>query len=200
MDCRRRGQSLERAIVSIDQGTIAEFAEPRERYVGVPAMNAIAKALAAGLEVRTNVTVQAITRTENGWQLTDNTGQQHGPFELLLSTRAPIQSRALLGSHSAALDQKLSSIVMDPCWTVMLQTAEPLAAAFDGAFVRSSPLSWIARNSSKPSRSAAADCWVLQASGAWSREHLEEPADAIAGTLTASSGKCCRLRRKRWSS
>jgi len=172
-------------IVSLDQGTIADFAEPRERYVGVPAMNAIAKALAAGLVVRTNITVQAIARTESGWQLTDNTGQQHGPFELLLSTAPPIQSRALLGSHSAALDQKLSSVVMDPCWTVMLQAKEPLALSFDGAFVRNSPLSWIARNSSKPSRSAEADCWVLQASGAWSREHLEESADAIAATLTA---------------
>jgi predicted NAD/FAD-dependent oxidoreductase len=171
-------------IVSIDHGTITEFTEQRERYVGVPAMSAIAKALATGLEVRTNITVQAITSGERVWQLTDNTGQQHGPFDALLSTAPPIQSRALLGTHSAALDQALSRVVMEPCWTVMLQAKEPLAASFDGAFVRNSPLSWIARNSSKPNRTAS-DCWVLQASGPWSRDHLEEAADAIAATLTA---------------
>lgn len=171
-------------IVSIDGGQISEFTEPRARYVGVPAMNAIAKALGTGLDVRTNVTVQAVTRAENGWQLTDNTGQLHGTFDLLLSSAPPIQSRALLGSQSAALDEALSRVVMDPCWTVMLQAQEPLSAAFDGAFVRNSPLSWIARNSSKPSRTVA-DCWVLQASGSWSREHLEETPDAIGEKLTA---------------
>jgi renalase len=171
-------------IVSIDKGVVTDFEESRERYVGVPTMNAIAKALAVGLDVRTNVTVQSLRSSDNEWHLTDSIGQQHGPFGFLISSAPPIQSRTLLGSHSALFDQALSRVVMDPCWTVMLQAKEPLALSFDGAFVRNSPLSWIARNSSKPHRSSA-ECWVLQASGAWSREHIEESTDAIAATLAA---------------
>lgn len=171
-------------IVSIDDGVVTDFEEARERYVGVPAMNAIAKALAAELVVRTNITVQSVRRDKDQWQLEDSAGQLHRPFDLLISSAPPIQSRTLLGNHCAALDQALGRVVMDPCWTVMLQAKEPLVTSFDGAFVRNSPLSWIAKNSSKPSRSTP-ECWVLQASGAWSREHLEESADAIAATLTA---------------
>lgn len=171
-------------IVSIEHGVVTDFAESRERYVGVPAMNAIAKTLATGLAVRTNVTVQSVRRVENQWQLHDNTEQRHGPFDLLISTAPPIQTRTLLGSHSPVLDLALSQVVMDPCWTVMLQPQQPLAISFDGAFVRNSPLSWIARNSSKPGRSSA-DCWVLQASGAWSQEHLEETPEATTEALVA---------------
>ncbi len=42
-----------------------------------------------------------------------------------------------------------------------------------------SPLSWIARNSSKPGRPPLPDVWVAHASPAWSADHLElEPAAA----------------------
>jgi hypothetical protein len=54
---------------------------------------------------------------------------------------------------------------------------------FDGAFVNGSPMSWIARNSSKPGRSDKFDCWVVHGSGDWSREHLEEDAKEIEQKL-----------------
>ena len=61
---------------------------------------------------------------------------------------------------------------MAPCWAVMVSFDEVLSLGFDGAFVHGSPLSWVARNSSKPGREAR-EAWVLHGSPEWSREHLE---------------------------
>jgi predicted NAD/FAD-dependent oxidoreductase len=65
----------------------------------------------------------------------------------------------------------------------MLGFDRPLATAFDGAFVHDSPLSWIARNNSKPGRGPA-ESWVLHAGPAWSGAHLDDSPEAIASTLT----------------
>ena len=65
----------------------------------------------------------------------------------------------------------------------MLAFPSSLGLEFDGAFVHGSPLSWIARNSSKPGRNEA-ETWVLHASPEWTHVHLEEPAESIAQLLT----------------
>jgi predicted NAD/FAD-dependent oxidoreductase len=48
---------------------------------------------------------------------------------------------------------------------------EPLSLDLDGAFVSDSPLSWVARNNSKPGRDEV-ETWVLHTSPEWSRVHL----------------------------
>lgn len=169
-------------IVTIDQGIVTELREPRNRYVGVPGMNAIAKSLAAELKVRTNVTAQSLRRFEGKWQIADAAGTLHGPFDLVVSTAPPPQTMAILGGVSSTLARPLANVKMAPCWAVMLQTRDLMRLPFDAAFVHNSPLSWIARNSSKPARDAT-DCWILHASAKWSRDHLEESADTVAGHL-----------------
>jgi predicted NAD/FAD-dependent oxidoreductase len=171
-------------IVALKQGIVTDLHEPRERYVGVPGMNAIAKSLATGLDVHTNVTAQSIARSHGAWQVQDTLGIQYGPFDVLISTAPPPQTAKLFGNQSAAIESSLSSVTMDPCWAVLLQMCERLQTPFDAAFVHDSPLSWIARNSSKPGRHAS-DCWVLHASPKWSRDHLEESVETIAKTLDA---------------
>lgn len=171
-------------IVALKQGIVTDLHEPTERYVGVPGMNAIAKSLATGLDVHTNVTAQSIRRSDGAWQVQDTMGIQYGPFDLLISTAPPPQTAKLFGDQSAAIESSLLKVTMDPCWAVLLQMCERLQTPFDAAFVHDSPLSWIARNSSKPERHAS-DCWVLHASPKWSRDHLEESVESIAKTLEA---------------
>lgn len=169
-------------IVSLQEGVITELAEPRTRYVGAPTMNTIAKQLAADLVVRTAVTVESIHRVENQWQVNDATNASQGAYDFVVSTAPPIQSQKLLRGLSKCMEQEITKVVMAPCWAVMLQPNAPLEAAFDGAFVQASPLGWIARNSSKPSRQAK-ESWVLHASAEWSQEHLEESPEGVAPKL-----------------
>lgn len=171
-------------IVVLNQGVVTDLHEPRDRYVGVPGMNGIAKSLAAGLDIRTNVTAERIDRFDGAWLVEDTAGTRHGPFDLLISTAPPLQTAKLFANRSASVDRALSNVTMDPCWAVLLQMREQLEAPFEGAFVHDSSLSWIARNSSKPGRSAP-DCWTLHASPSWSRERLEDSAESVAADLVA---------------
>lgn len=169
-------------IVSLNRGLVDDLREPQNRYVGVPGMSAIAKSLALGLHVQATVTAQSICRSDDIWQVEDALGSLYGPFDLLISTAPPPQTQALFGHLSKTLDEPISSVTMAPCWTVMLQLRDPLQVPYDAAFVHNSPLNWIARNSNKPGRGCT-DCWILQATAEWSRDYLEESADAIERTL-----------------
>ena len=179
-------------IVSLEKGVCTELNEPRARYVGVPSMNAIAKALATGLEVRTSTTVQSISRNEGQWQVTDAVGTIHGPFDYVISSAPPVQTQTLMGALSTYFARPLTSVVMAPCWAVMFQPQAPLRAEFDAAFVHGSPLSWIARNSSKNGRDDK-ECWVLHASAEWSRQNLEDSAERIATSLGDAFWNATRL-------
>jgi renalase len=169
-------------IVSLTRGAVAELSESHNRFVGVPAMSAIAKRLAEGLDVRINATVQAIRRTGEVWHVEDAAGAWHGPFDALVLTAPPSQTLALVGNHSPAMTESLAKVAMAPCWAVILQVKEPLQVAFDAAFVHESPLNWVARNASKPERQPG-NYWTLHATADWSRGHLEESADEVARAL-----------------
>ena len=169
-------------IVSLNKGVVTDLREPQDRYVGVPAMNAIAKTLSAGLNVHTDVTAQSVRRRDGKWQLRMWGARCMVPTTWSFPPHRRSRRITLLSHLSATIGHSANTVTMAPCWAVMLQTAVPLQLSFDAAFVHDSPLSWIAKNSSKPERGAT-DCWVLHASATWSRDHLEESADTIAKTL-----------------
>jgi renalase len=74
-------------------------------------------------------------------------------------------------------------VEMLPCWAVLIHFARRLSVDWNGAFVQQSPLAWIARDSSKPSRPASPEAWVLHASPAWSHKHLESSPDQVTSRL-----------------
>ena len=83
---------------------------------------------------------------------------------------------------SQQLAVQLDSIEMFPCWSVMLMFDSRLPVDFDGAFVNGSPLSWIARNNSKPGRGPS-ECWLLHGSAEWSAEHVEREPEVAGSAL-----------------
>lgn len=156
------------------------------RYVGVPGMSALGKALASGLDVRTGYTIQQPVRQADGWRLSS---AEHGALDavynqIVVAVPAP-QAAALLAQAAPALSTMAAAQNMEPCWTVIAQLAEPAQFGFDAAFVNGGPLRWIARNNSKPGRSGQ-ECWVLQASEQWSAQHIEhDAADVTEALFTA---------------
>ena len=170
-------------IVAIDDGVVRELNEPRERLVGTPGMNSIGKFLASGVNVRSNVEVVRIERAGQQWRVVDQSEELYGPFDALISTAPPIQTARLFSGASVSLTEQIERVVMRPCWSVMLSFSSRLEIEFDGAFVNGGPLSWIARNNSKPGRGAE-ECWVLHASADWSTAHLEDEADDVGPALT----------------
>ena len=68
----------------------------------------------------------------------------------------------------------------------MLSFDSPLNLDFDAAFVYQSPLSWIARDSSKPGRNGSAETWVLHATSTWTAARLEDHPDNVLPDLLAA--------------
>jgi predicted NAD/FAD-dependent oxidoreductase len=155
-----------------------------ERLVGVPGMNAMAKDLARGLEVRHQVTVATARHDGAVWRLASRDGQMLAEADALLVTVPPAQAAPLL-AEAPELAAAVMAVTMHPCWAVMLGFAAPLPVPFDGAFVNVGPLAWIARNSSKPGRGGG-EAWVLHAASGWSDDHLDDDPGAVIDALDAA--------------
>lgn len=176
-----------------------QLADPpggKARYVGTPGMNAPAKKLAeevatAGGRILTGVRVAPPKRADGVWRLVGEAGEPLGDFAKVLVT-APAPQAAELLTASPALSNAAKSVTMTGCWTVMAAFTQRVGVDFDGSFVNGTaadtPLSWIARNGSKPGRPAeseAGDCWVLHGSPAWSEANLELSKEEVIEALLA---------------
>lgn len=188
-------------LVTVECGTSGcRFGDPpgaKTRYVGTPGMNALAKSLAeevvaAGGSITTGVRVSPLKRADGAWRLAGESGETLGDFaKVLVTTPAPQAAELLTASPS--LSNAAKSVRMTGCWTVMAAFAERVAIEADGAFVNgpaeATPLSWIARNGSKPGRPTEAeadDCWVLDGSPAWSEANLDIDANTAIERLLAA--------------
>jgi renalase len=167
-------------IVKLESG-VAIDTGPQPRFVGVPGMSAVATHLANDLAICREVHIEGIVRTSDTWELTDATGKRFGPFEFLVVSLPAPQAALLLGSHPFAAEA--AGVAMSPCWALLVAFQDRLEVPWDGAFVSESPLSWVARNSSKPGRPSGAECWVLHASPEWSAASLEASPEAVASQL-----------------
>ncbi|TVR93066.1 MAG: FAD-dependent oxidoreductase [Wenzhouxiangellaceae bacterium] len=154
---------------------------PAERLVGVPGMNAVLGYQAKSQHCRFGWRLENM-RFDGQWQLLSSAGEQIQARHLLLTAPAP-QALELLGRHHP-LAERLAAVRMAPCWTLMLGFDRKLEQSPDAAFVNQGPISWLARNGTKPGRRE--ESWVVQASGPWSCEHLEDSADDVADKLLAA--------------
>ena len=164
-----------------------------KRLVGTPTMTAVCKRLAAGVDVRLRCEVASLQPVGKSWRLIDAEGDALGTFDAVIVS-APSTQAARLLRPVPKLAELAGRARMQPCWAVMAAFAPPLRTAFDGAFVEGSSLSWIARNSSKPSRPRSRDCWVLHGSATWSEQHAEETAEDIKTRLLKEFWRVTGLR------
>jgi photolyase PhrII len=164
----------------------------RLRFAGAPRMSALTRHLASNLtDPRYQTRVIRAERADGAWHLFGDGSQELGVYShMVVALKAPQAAELLCSADSAtdAVDSFLIETVggaqLDPCWAVMVEFAAPIAAPFDAARLERSPLAWVAREASKPGRECG-ERWILQASPAWSFEHLEDEHDSVAATLAA---------------
>ncbi|MDP1827400.1 MAG: NAD(P)-binding protein [Archangium sp.] len=153
------------------------------RLVGAPGMDSIVKRMLVDLDVRPGVEVAGLTRDGTRWRLLDAGNHALGEFDAaVVATPAP-QAAMLVDPTSYALASRIrDEVVMAPCWAVMVQFAESPGVEWDASYSTVGPLAWLCRNSSKPERPEG-EAWVLHASAAWTRAHLEAEPEAIVPML-----------------
>ncbi|MCY1034115.1 FAD-dependent oxidoreductase [Corallococcus sp. BB11-1] len=168
-------------IGTLERGAVTPSSKESVRYVGVPGMNTLATVLAEGLGVRTGVRVERVARDGKAWRLTSDSGEDLGLADVVVAAVPAPQAVALL-EGAPTLAARAREARLTPCWAVMARFAAPVALALDGAFVKDSPLSWAAREASKPGR-ASGERWVLHGSPEYSAAHLEETPEQVAPKL-----------------
>ncbi|WP_455232312.1 NAD(P)/FAD-dependent oxidoreductase [Geopseudomonas aromaticivorans] len=170
------------ALYQFHGGQLSPSPDTQLRFVGVPRMSALTRNLLGELPISFACRITEVFHGEQHWHLQDADGQSHGPFSRVIIAIPAPQAAALL-SAAPKLAATAASVAMDPVWSVALAFNKPLATPVEGCFVQDSPLDWLARNRSKPGRSASPDTWVLHASSAWSRQHLDLPREAVIEQL-----------------
>ena len=171
-------------LVSIDVDGITEKPEPLPRFVATPGQNALVKHVLSDLPVRFDMQVSRIARESGVWRVFDAADALLAQAEQLLLCLPAPQAATLLSEFPAALNYARAANML-PCWAMMVAFQPALPLPFDAAFVNTGALSWIARDSSKPGRSCAMDCWVLHANAAWSELHMDDSAEQICNALVA---------------
>lgn len=177
-------------LASFDGTVWSNPATPLERFVGTPRMTSPAAWLVQHLGepalAQWQTTVQRLDHSEGGWTITSAEHGLHSPrySAVLLAVPAP-QAVPLLAPVSPAGAAIAASARMRGSSAVMLRYASPVALPWEGAFINTGPLRWVARDSSKPGRTGQ-ETWLLHASPEWSEAHIEDSADAVTAALLAA--------------
>ncbi|MCA3367566.1 MAG: NAD(P)-binding protein [Roseomonas sp.] len=169
------------------------------RRVGVPSMSAVPRSLLGDIPCVALRHVGQITGQPSAWMLRhwdarqvrpgkplpETTPEETGPFAAVLLTMPATQARDVLGQNAPRLHEALAAIRYAPCWTVMAAFNAPLALP-ETLRPEAHAIGWAARDSAKPGRDARQENWVIQAGPAWTRAHLELPAEDVAAPLLAA--------------
>lgn len=174
-------------------GVVAEWpAGPPGALVGTPAMASLVEAECAAHDVRFGAEVQRIMQRSGQWWLA-GAELDEGPFAAVILAIPAQQASPILSLHDLYLAREAATHRSQPCWTLMLAFAEPLAGV--PHYIRASgPIAEAARNNSKPGRPEG-ECWVIQADAEWSQRHLEQDAAEISAALLKAFAKAAGLKQ-----
>ena len=162
-------------------GTVLPWADAgANALVGVPSMNAPLKSIAAKLPVLWSHKIEKLRQNAGKWSVYGDDFHE-GNFDVVITALPAEQSASLLMQPARDMAEFAAGIVSEPCWTLMAVFAEKLPVAVN-VLRDCGDISWASRNSAKPGRSDP-ESWVIHATSAWSRSHLEADEGTVAASL-----------------
>ncbi len=201
-----------RVLDAIGRLTAAALPGREPHWVAVPGMKSLVAAWAqvlgeSNIHLQTRVIrIEADAVDPTRWQLqtqgSDDGGHVFSGFDAVLLAMPSPQAHALLLSSGlqAAWRSRLESVQVAPCWTLMLafpQAAQPglstLGPQWNAARSTHHRIAWLTRESSKPARSPI-ERWTVQASAAWSQEHLQDDKARVEAKLCKAFSEITGIR------
>lgn len=155
------------------------------QFVGLPAMNAPLKAMAALLETRWSQTITGLSRDGSGWRLVGTT-EDEGPFDQIVLALPAEQAAVLLAPVQPDFAAVVEAVRSEPCWTLMAVFAQPVPSP-KAVLTGGAGVAYAGREADKPGRRET-EAWVIQAGPDWSRTHLELTPEAAVPLLLAGFG------------
>ena len=172
-------------VVSLSVGGPARHVVPSmTRYVAVPSMTALPKAMAEGLDIRLASRVAEIGGEPGRWLI--HSGELvEGPFDWIVAT-APAPQSAVLLPASFSHHETLREVGMHACFTLMIKRNSRVREPFAAAHVSDPVIGWIAYNDSKPARTKPASL-VVNSNGVWADANVDVPFDAVRKQMIEAS-------------
>lgn len=160
------------------------------RLVGRPAMTAVPKALAAGLDIRREHRATAVRRVAGRWEIHVLDRPALTADRLVLTCPVP-QALALLDAGPVALPEalraELDTLTYHPCLAALVVLDGPSRVPPGGVAPPDGPLRWVADNAEKGVSPAGRGAVTLHATPDWSRARYESPeADVVAELVAAA--------------
>ena len=204
--CRPWSANAVRVLDPLGHVFEAARASKEAHFVAKPGMNALVRHWAEPLSkaIHNN---PAITRLERGakglWTLhTDNqkfTGFDH----VLLAIPSQQAANLLKASGKEAANTQwlkaINAVDVAPCWTLMLafpNATQPnlhIGPQWNAARSIHHRIAWLARESSKPGRGKV-ERWTVQASAAWSAEHINDSDSRVQAKLMRAFAELTGIR------
>ena len=157
------------------------------RYAFPDGMNTFGKLLGDGLDVRREALVTGLAKTAGGWNVTLADGTPYTAETLILNAPAPQALILGQGVFSSATQDALSRVTFAPCLALMAGFAQT-APEWSGIEAKDGPVSWLANDSGKHSRTDTKETTlVLHGSPAFSEVHLETPETALPEMLAVAA-------------
>jgi len=211
--CKRWSANSVQVLDAAGRVAAAGLPHREAHWVASPGMQSLVSAwaeplLKAGqLITHTRVTsIEPDSLNAPGWQLRTEgpAGSQHvyAGFDAVLLAQPSVPAQALLASSAVdtPLTDALSKVAIAPCWTLMLaypQAVRPglttLGPQWNAARSTHHRIAWLARESSKPGRNVV-ERWTVQASPAWSAEHLEDDEARVQAKLIKAFAEVTGIR------
>ncbi|MFO1031211.1 MAG: FAD-dependent oxidoreductase [Planctomycetota bacterium] len=177
-------------------GVLGPDPRPGERYVAVPGMSALARALAEPLGdvVQPGLRVEALRCDGDGhWlsvrRLADDVVFVCGPFPALVVALPPPQARGLLATAGleGPVVQRLDELAtsLQPCLAAMVAFCDGVPGGDGAWFVTDEVLGFAAHDGGKPGRSGE-PTYVLHGTAPWSLAQFDQPLEASFAALLAA--------------
>lgn len=177
-----RGLYLRSGTMTADTG--------RPRWVGAARMNGLPKAMASGLNIQLGRRIARIAGVAGELTLRFEDGSTEGPFDRVICTAPAPQAIDLLSPRSP-LQTILAEVDMHACFALMVGWPEPFDPGWDSLRASDLPISWIARNSSKPGRDDALSTLVVHAAPDWSDEYAQADRDWVQSVMLDAASILC---------
>ena len=211
--CKRWSANTVQVLDELGRVASANRASGEAHWVGFPNMQALvagwAEPLQTAGQIQTRTRVTQIERDalhKRQWQLRTESpdGAQHvfSGFDGVVLATPAAPARALLDAAKLAGPwiRQIDKVQVAPCWTLMLafpQAMQPglstLGPQWNAARSTHHRIAWLARESSKPGREQI-ERWTVQASAAWSQEHLMDDAARVEAKLLKAFAEVTGIR------
>ena len=206
--CKRWSANTIHVLDELGRVTAADRS-PESHWVAVPSMKSLVSSWAATqkIEMQTRVTqVERDALAPQRWQFRTEsshaTRQVFSGFDAVVLAMPSSQAQQLLPNsiQSEVWCKQLDLVVVAPCWTLMLafpQAMQPdlsaLGPQWNAARSTHHRIAWLARESSKPGRGTI-ERWTVQASSAWSQEHLQDDSARVEAKLCKAFAEVTGIR------